>query len=299
MPDYPLLPAHVQATPAAPPENGLVVSAREPQDPPGTRWENGLAFDPESCSYVASFDPTCGDGTVEFPTGRTDRSDVKHQPMGIVSANVADSMCRTYEDVLARAERQLNACTSRQLEDEFWRGTRARDRGWTNNFYLAEEGATDRLSNVAVATTDALACLERALMSCKCGGRGMIHATADVVTHWARDGLVKREGGLIVTVLNTIVVPGEGYDGTGPAARADGPAAAPSGASWAYATGRVDVRLGPVVLIPGRDAIEAALDRGINDFRVYATRFAAATHDGCCSYGVLVDAEPCLIGGGS
>ena len=136
----------------------------------------------------------------------------------------------------------------------------------------------------------ALRCLEAALADCACGARGMIHAPRQLVSAWSQDGLVRHEGGTILTINDTIVVSGAGYDGSSP----DGEPAT-SGSVWAYATGIVTVRLSPVVVTPS--TIEQALDRSVNTIEYRAERMAAAYWDSCCLFAAETDLELCLIGG--
>lgn len=118
----------------------------------------------------------------------------------------------------------------------------------------------------------------------------MIHAPRSIVTLWKNLNLVERQGNLILTINDTIVVPGAGYDGSGP----DGqPAAANS--MWVYGTGLVDVRLGTIEVVGGPNA--QGLDRTNNDIIIRASRMAAATFDPCVHLAVEIAASPCGIGG--
>ena len=130
----------------------------------------------------------------------------------------------------------------------------------------------------------------------------MIHASRQIVTLWANAALVRVEGGVVQTINGTIVVPGGGYDGSGPAL-ADGqpPSDAGQGAIWAYATDLVQVRLGPVQTSPPTDQLEdmlrSALNRDVNTVTVLAMRTAGVWWDGCCQFAAEIDADACGIGG--
>jgi hypothetical protein len=79
------------------------------------------------------------------------------------------------------------------------------------------------------------------------------------------------------------VVVGAGYPGTGPFGQPDpGPDEA-----WAFATGMVDIRLGDPMIYP--EEFWQALDRATNTVTFRGEQFAAVTHDGCCSFAVLID----------
>jgi hypothetical protein len=112
----------------------------------------------------------------------------------------------------------------------------------------------------------------------------MIHMPAQLVSVF---GFVRREGNLLLTNLDTIVVPGSGYTGSDP----NGDAAS-TGTAWLYATSMVDVRLSEPVLIPDPatdpDWRFKALDKETNDLVVRAERFAVASWDALCHFAVHV-----------
>ncbi len=75
------------------------------------------------------------------------------------------------------------------------------------------------------------------------------------------------------TSITNIVVSGPGYSGVGPG---DDPATAST--AWGYATGPVDVYLGPVRQVDPYQSI----DKDLNDVTVYSERPFAAVFDPCC-----------------
>jgi hypothetical protein len=202
-----------------------------------------------------------------------------------------------WSELQQRAIDQLLATQSKRIAEEFWTGAEARADGWDNR-YLAHL-ASDVLSDSgAVSATVGLACLEQYLADCSGGEPGMIHAPRQVVTHWKALGLVTFENGLVRTVLQTIVVPDAGYDGSGPQQAVNGaPTPAVDGSIWAYATSPVEVRLGPVDAQPAPDSVWEVVDRDTNDFTVFAQRLAMVTFDNCCHAAVEMDLPLCGIGG--
>lgn len=280
--------AAVMALPAVPPLYSLL-TASPPVNENETRWEAGFAYEPESCgqSSMGILDPCSGD---EKPVAGGSGA-VSVEPFTIFAGDACSSYGFASRDWKGRAARKLAACESKLIESELWRGDLARASVWDNK-YLASNDATIVTSSPATPL-EALACLEQSLADCNCGGQGMIHATPQVITHWANEGRIRSEGGRLLTILGTIIVPGSGYDGSGPAATPGGPPVAPSGSVWAYATGMVAIRLGPVTVIP--DATSEAMDRATNFITVRAERVAAASWD-CCQMAAEIALTSCETG---
>lgn len=275
----------VQSPPATPPLVSLVRSARR-VDEPDDRWMNGFGFAPEGCAMSGILDP-CDTGVEkEVPASR---DSIDFEPYVIWAGDSCSSFGFSQRDYEARARRLLEACQSKQIAEEFWKGTVAQANDWPNRF-LADVANVDLLTESGgVSPTQALSCLEQGLAECQCS-QGMIHATPQVVTYWVSEHLVIREGGLLITQLGTIVVADGGYDGSDPNGNAP-----ISGGVWAYGTGIVDVRLGPVQVFPS--SMNEALNRSTNLVTFRAERMAAATWDSCCLVGAEIDIDLCSIGG--
>jgi hypothetical protein len=121
------------------------------------------------------------------------------------------------------------------------------------------------------------------------GQRGMIHAMPYTVALWDAEGLLRVEGGLLLTAQDTIVVSGAGYSGSAPGAGEGDDPVPPADvdlAANAYGTGLVYLRRGPIVEIGDRTS---QIDRSINDWNVFVERPVAATHAGCCVLTVEVN----------
>lgn len=176
----------------------------------------------------------------------------------------------------ANAESDLDRFLSRLVEDELWTGARADLAGYENDRL---NDATDLVDGGApLSPIEAFAELEQALADGE-SGLGMIHAQPRVVTRWLSENVVFPEatGTRLRSRLGTIVVPGAGYDGSGP-----GLAAGDEGASYAYATSLVRVYLGAVNTYESRN-IET------NDVGSIAERPFIAEWSGCTKTGALVD----------
>lgn len=293
----------VQPNLPASPRVSLLSSAQTPPAGDDPRWVQGFSWEPLLCSdeTTRTFD-NCDPPAFDIPLQGEQKS---YLPFGISASDKCsalglsrDGSGTSQEQIFAgwanRARRKLEVCQSSLIESEFWSGPIARAGGtdYASNTYLAGPGV-DELG-YALTPSDALACLEQFIASCSCGARGMIHAMPQLVSHWASGGSLRRDGNLILTINDTIVVPGAGYDGSGP--NAADPIAPVDGAIWAYATGIVTLRLSPVEFIPGN--LKEALNRSTNTIEVRAQRVAAPTID-CCVGAVSLDQDICGIGVGS
>lgn len=283
----PLLP--VSAPPATPPRLSLVAASLDVAtllgDGEAVRLDAGFTFAPESCGDgVGRYDP-CDPTEAELP-------DVSNP--AVVSATSftvkAFDRCSIFDSDRdrAKARRLLLACESKQIAEELWTGSLSTAAGWDNRYFASPDA--DEVTSGAADPFTALACLERGLQLCSCGGRGMIHASAELVSLWSERGVLRREGNVILTIHDTIVVTDAGYDGSGP----DGSPAA-DGSVWAYATGLVYTHRGPIQIVS--DPMET-VDRATNTQVVWAQRQAAATWgDGCCHLAAQIDIDICTIGG--
>lgn len=191
------------------------------------------------------------------------------------------------EETRERATALLDRCQTLGIARELWRGdaAQAANPDLPNDYLNDSSGLTQVASGASVSAMDSLANLEKYLATCSCAGNGMIHATPYTVTLWKHLQLVDRQpDGRIVTVLGTTVIADPGYDGSAPGGAVD----ATGATAWAYATGPIDVRLGPVTVLPAGELGES-LVRSNNDWDVFAYRAFAATMDPCCKVAVKVD----------
>lgn len=294
----------VSPPPLKAPGVSLVTSARDALangDETNGRWVDGFGFRP-----ALNVDPdllaTCGNEKIAG--GTPPQALVDTVPWNIQVAEHCSVMGYRGNDYIGRAVDALAVATPKGLEFEFWTGELALAAGWPNLF-LTNGHATNvtPTPGTAVPLDEAINLLEQALANCGAGGRGMIHC-APVATPSA--AIVRREGPLLLTFRDTIVVPGSGYPGTGPSGQT--PAA---GTSWLFATGMVDVRLGPITVFgrvgdSGQEWLgvgdgtqpegfdpdrftPALVDRTTNDLIVPAVRPAAAAWDGVCQFAVLAN----------
>lgn len=275
----------VQAPQLRPPRVGLLASANTVTEA-DARWQAGLEFRRGICGAGGSWVP-CADPMDREPPEPTGIE--TYRPVGLWAADRCSAISADLEESRRRARDTLDIWTSAQLEAELWGGAIGDGGGFTNQ-RLASPDAVE-VSAAPLGYADALGCLEHALGGCNGGGLGMIHATRSVVTHWVSENLARSEGPLLLTAMGTIVVPGAGYDGSGP-----GGIPAVDGSVWAYATGIVDVRLGGIDVLPETLQQAATAVMRDNTIEVYAQRVAAAVFDPCCLLAVEVDAVVCGAG---
>jgi hypothetical protein len=247
----------------------------------------GFTFDPENCGESGVGNPELCNTDNDKPI--PDNPDVIEAEPFYIWAGDKCSPQRLSRDWQGRARRQLAATESYQVARELWRGDEAQTNGWPNR-YLAHEDS-DVVTSGPTSATDALARLEYALGDCVHGARGMVHATRHAVTYWHQLGLVRREGNLLLTIHDTLVVPDAGYDGSGPNGQA-----ADEDSQWAYATGMVIARLGPEQVVPD-GPLAQAVDRATNTVEYRAERLAAVGWDGCCHLAAELDLGWAAIGG--
>lgn len=276
--------AVVAAPPLVPPRFGLIVSARDASSDVGpdgqpARWEAGFSWEAESCTQGGIVDP-CDDAEKTLDPDDLEGSQT-FDPFVVWGGHRCSAFGASETEREAKARRILAVQQHAQLEAEFWRGEYAQALATpadTDNAYLAS-AATDLAPGESSPLVYGLAALEEALAGC--GGRGMVHMTTTMHTLLVQAQVLRRDGNNWLTPLDNIAVPGSGYDGSSPAGDVD----ATGSTAYAYITGMVDVRLGPVVVFGG----EQSMKHRQNVVEVRAERTAAATFDPCCVFGINVN----------
>lgn len=264
--------------PLVPQPVNLVRSSRNPTDPADARWQWGFSYLPMSNGELDLFQD-CGPAGEQVPVSKSVAAPM-WQPY-ILSARFRCSlMGYDQADYQARAKGLLDAASAKMVEYEFWHGTLAQAAGW-NNLYL-DSGQGDKYT--ATSVNDALGTLEWYLGVMGYGGRGIIHTSAYLAPYFQL--FTRRDGNLLLTNRDTIVVPGSGY-GPYPAATppSDAPAqeaapTKPSSPFKLFATGITDVRLGEIIPVPDEDMFYQSIDRSTNSVMVGAQRYACASWDG-------------------
>lgn len=260
-----------------------------PQRDSRVRWIDGYSIYPDDCDGGHIVDPCqLGSNADVADTGQASIIG-PIQPFVIEASDKCSTFGAPHDFRLARAQRKLLAVQSKVLEAEFWNGTKAQSQTWANNQYLRKAGVTV-LGTAPVGgpfgIVDGLAALEQAISDGSAWERGVIHASPQLVTHWAWQGLVKARPsppGTLMTELGTIVVAGGGYDGSGPQNQIN-----PNHYEWAYATPVPQIRLGQITYNE-TDTDTVAVDRLANDRIIRASRFASIVMSGCFRAAALID----------
>jgi hypothetical protein len=278
----------VDPFPATPPESGLIPSCRKLDrvvEGDG-RWAMGYGYVPEAQgpgAYARSMFNADNIGSDTYKASEVDptqNTEVHGYPIILTAEESCGFSGVMHQDEYeGRARRRLEAMGSKILEWEFWTGEVAQlDALSPDEFHwLANANAVD-LTPAAGAQTPrmALSILEEALGDVGTGA-GMIHCTRRMAMlmpdRWSE--------GLLYSQLDSSIVLGSGYPGTGPTG-AD-PAA---GEQWVYATNVVVVRLGEIQLWPTEAA--QAVDQRKNTLAYKAERVGSATWDGNCHFAIRV-----------
>lgn len=274
--------SYVEAPPAAGPRFGLRASIPVTTDV--GRWETGIQYVPEGCSEGERFGDLC---TVPMDVADTSMPDaVQWDPYVLSVSETCSTFSMRPEEMAGRAERLLNMDTERQLGQELWDGTLAQATAGSVNTWLADDSQPnfEVLGTGGAEYSHALACLEQYLADNNGGQQGVIHATVQTVAHWESFRLLRREGNMILTFKDTVVIPSPGYSGNSP----DGITAV--GDVWAYATDMPRIFLGDIQIFTSE---LQSVDRTVNTVQVVAQRFALVEWQRCRHAGISIDITPC------
>lgn len=293
----------VLGPPRRPPRYGLLVSAppiEAPQlpaapdtDKPGT-WELwGIQWQPEACGTTSGRRSSpCNGNTTALDPG-TQPATVGATPFVVFAADECSLLGGLGRDRRGRAIRALNATRSYQVAQELWAGALlAADTDPDADRLVLTDPASDTVSPTVgggLTAVDGLGCLEQGYAECSQGGQGMVHCTPSMLTHWALNGAIRREGNVWLTATDNLVVADAGYTGAGPGN-------VPAGATqWAYATDMIRVGLGVQITTPAEGEYPMP-DLATNDLVVYAQQWALYTADRCCHLAVELQLPVCAIG---
>lgn len=271
---------------ATPPRYGLLAAV--PILDSSVRWQNGIVFQPDSCSGGGGVVSVGCRGNTTAITPDTRVPLVDADSFVVWASDTCSTLAFGAEDYEGRARRALAASESYWIAHELWSGTLAQSDALSNN-WLTSIGS-DVLTAGAVAPVQALACLEQGLAQCGKGRRGLIHMTPQLLTHLASGWAVRFEGGYWLTAMGNIVVADAGYGGTQP----DNDAVDAS-STWMYATSMMRVLLSPPEVFAPFGA--SSVDRSVNTVTVYAQRLALIQWDECCHLAAQTNVAVCAFGG--
>jgi hypothetical protein len=290
--------APVQAPQARPPRYGLLAAAPTVDDGDLRALAGGWEYQPEACGLSGRDSIACAGNVAAMDPSGQRPGIIEGDPIWLWAGDECSTFGFAARDWQGRARRQLAATESYELAAELWDGTVATADGLANPFLASAGANSDTVTNGAADPVDALACIEQGLAELLRGQQGMVHVTPQLLTHLRAADAVAREGTVWTTTMGHIVVADAGYSGAGPGGAAAG------ASQWAYGTSMIQVRLGPIEVIPGSldDArnLAAAMDRSVNDIVVLAGRLAGLQWANDCAHvAAQVDLGVCLVGGAS
>lgn len=185
---------------------------------------------------------------------------------GVTCSTISVGGGERAEEFFDRAEAVLNATLSAGIERALAEGLTG-----SSNPFFGDSNVQTPAGLTAVSPGVALSYLEEAIgETCR---QGMLHFTPAVVAGLQAFPIEGNADRRLITANGTPVVSGDGYIGVGATGGLPAPGA---GESWAFATGRVQVHLGPVV----RNTLRDSLDRSDNVVTYRAERYALAIWDG-------------------
>lgn len=253
------------------------MAANPPQDGAmAERWEDGFDFRPlDVSSATVPFQLDCGVDAAFAGTALP--GIVSTNPVGIWEYLNVSTFNNNRDEVDRLVTEKLLSTTSYKLEAEFWKGTVG---GPLGNQYLAHSGTVNQLhAGNAVPAPYALGILAQQAGQCEQGKRLMLHVSIETATILEQQHVIRNVDGTWLDAMDNVVVIGAGYDGSSPSGVTDN---VTGDTAWMYATGMVDVRLGPI-------QTQEHVSPGLNIQRVVAWRAVAATWGGLCLYGIKAD----------
>lgn len=260
-------------------------------DPDSDRWVNGISYEPldnsdlqlfDACNMVGTDSPQAVPGVLTWT------------PYVLEADDTCDTFTWRTHDWAGRVTTRVQVGAAKAIEKEFWGGALAQASS-NGNYWLTKIGSTQvATSGTPVSVHKAFELLDQALASCGIGSQGYIHCPVNCLPYLTT---VRRDGQQLLNARDTRVIPGEGYDGTGP-----GGITPAAGTAWIFATGPVRVWLDDrndpangfyngVQLVPDiiRDPglIYEAMNRANNTVTVRGEQFALADWDTQCWFACL------------
>lgn len=249
----------------------------------------GVMYQPDDCSVPLETTTQCltGVGSTKLPTGGANWRGA--DPFAVLTWIDCDLVGVGEEELKQRTLRAHQNNVQTVVEQVFWTGG-----DFGTHQYLATEtpvtevsgGSSINLQTGATSVTGtyditkAISILEGQMASCY-GGVPLIHVPRSVTAFLSKDHLATKSGQVLKTDNGSIVIPGPGYPGTGPAGQA-----ATVDSVWIYATGNVKM-LQSEPIFRARDAAEL-LNRSINSTVLILEQWFMLFWD-CCHFAVQVD----------
>lgn len=284
----------VPGPPVAPRVFGLF-SVATPVTPDDRHWEiTGVTWDDSLCTDAFSRLYQCPPDDVGLDPKTEDRSFdfCCADPFIVYGSYDCPPVGRSANEAFETATRRLLALEESAVEFAFWNGTMT-DNGELINPSLAGGNTTCEIvpadltpASGAVSIVAGIATLESVLAECV-PGVGVIHGNYGLAAYLANASLLLQDERGYHTPTGQRLALGAGYTSQfGP-----GGEAAPDGETWIFATGPVAVwRSSDIFLTPPR--LDEAVDRTLNNVRVYAERVYAVGFS-CCLSAIRVTLNDC------
>lgn len=241
------------------------------------RWMNGVnifGYPEDAPSLWAP----CSDGTFAFKAEGGDMPVARFDPFAVYTPITCSTMgIGSAREFASRAEVVLEATLSMGIEEGLAQGIPGQITDI--NPYFADADLQILNSGTAVSPRVGLSFLEDAIG--QTGRQGVVHLTPAVASALQANLLISSRDPILVTASGNRVVIGDGYIGTDPL----GGAGPDTTEDWIFATGPVEVRIGPLVF----NDLAETLERSTNDVTFRAERHVLATWDTALQAGVLVD----------
>lgn len=252
-----------------------------------SEWAKGLEFDQLPCSYDPGIvSGQCPPLPEQHKTAARGFDTITSDAFAIYAGWECSTLSGGAEQAWDNADKLLERNWWRSIERAMWTGLDQDDNEIRETLGTAEVtdltpegGPLDVTAGVAVLESffgDCSDCLP------------IIHANRGLATFFAERNLVRPDGeDLRFVGTGSLAAVGAGYSSTGPGGQVADP-----GTAWMYITGGVTVTHGPRFFAPERGDLAGAVDRSINDIRVFAERFVAIQID-CCIGAVQVSLNSC------
>ncbi|MEU9576302.1 cupin [Streptomyces chilikensis] len=250
----------VEALPGTPLPHGILSGCFDVQEIPDSRLHEllGIEWLSLGCCPTQVWHDPCATDPPGAPVEKTfcrptvERADPIHVYAGAECSTIGWS----YAEARREALLSLELGQQRAIEEGFWRDT------------LAPNAVDLTPAEGPVPLVQGVAALEGALAETY-GGRGVLHVPAGAAALLGCCQVAHREGDCLETLAGNQVTISAGASAlnTGP----DGLPAEP-GSAWLAITGPVQVRLGPIGVVPDRAG--ASVDYRFNDLRVLVERSA-------------------------
>lgn len=240
------------------------------------RWMNGVnifGYPEDAPSLWAP----CSDGTFALKAEGGDMPVARFDPFAVYTPITCSAMgMGSAREFAGRAEVVLEATLSMGIEEGLAKGIPGQI--VDINPYFGD-GNLIVLGSGAVSPRVGLSWLENAIG--ETGRQGVVGLTPAVASALQANLLISSRDPIIVTASGNRVVIGDGYIATDP----DDEATPSDGEDWIFATGPIEVRIGPLVF----NDLAETLERSTNDVTFRAERHVLATWDTALQVGVLVD----------